>query len=245
MIRFHSFIREEEKVRSRKSVKCGKNTVLISPNSDELKEADIQPPAERVAPLSNIDIPADERAAAKARTLAKAAALRKKREEQKEEFEIEEGMTMKDFKANRKKNERKAASADAEKRGHVDRTWGSGRKYTPDEAKRSRANMTDTERSARHRVAVDPDNDDNDNYSAVKTKNPKKQRKQAAMGEMVSFSDFMEDYMRVNSDGSRERIKGDPPKKKIKPGGYDYSRTEKEKEEMRKPPKTKIGSRYD
>ena len=88
MIRFHSFIREEEKVRSRKSVKCGKNTVLISPNSDELKEADIQPPAERLGAVTAI--PADERAAAKARTLAKAAALRKKREEQKEEFEIEE-----------------------------------------------------------------------------------------------------------------------------------------------------------
>ena len=45
-------------------------------------------PAERVGALSNIDIPVDEREAAKQRTLAKAAALRKKREEQKEEFEI-------------------------------------------------------------------------------------------------------------------------------------------------------------
>lgn len=37
-------------------------------------------PAERVGALSNIDIPVDEREAAKQRTLAKAAALRKKRE---------------------------------------------------------------------------------------------------------------------------------------------------------------------
>ena len=268
MIRFHSFIREEEKVRSRKSVKCGKNTVLISPNSDELKEADIQPPAERLGAVTAI--PADERAAAKARTLAKAAALRKKREEQKEEFEIEEdddeeldealtgerykkavkkpggtaysrmvsadpkkratrggrggesdfgagdrgsgnkaarragktvdeefeieeGMTMKDFKVNRQKNKRRESSADAEKRGHVGKEWyNSGRKYSPDEAKRSRAKMDDEERRTRHRSAVDPDNEDDNNYSADKTKNPKKQRKQSAMGEMVSFSDFME-----------------------------------------------------
>ena len=65
----------------------------------------------------------------------------------KEENEIDEGMNMKDFKANRKKNERKAASADAEKRGHVEKTWGSGRKYSPDEAKSRRSNMSDLDRS--------------------------------------------------------------------------------------------------
>jgi hypothetical protein len=290
MIRFHSFIQEEERSRSGKTVKCGKNTVLISPNSDELKErADtwhpdpeqdrklggpganqraredresspkedpkdpkkLNPgesymdfakrhgyksspkkegivgklkrkmglnnsydyegevlestvpgkPAERVGALSNIDIPVDEREAAKQRTLAKAAALRKKREEQKEEFEIEEGMTMKDFKANRQKNKRRSASADAEKRGHVGKEWyNSGRKYSPDEAKSSRANMDDEERRTRHRSAVDPDNEDDNNYSADKTKNPKKQRKQAAMGEMMSFFDFME-ARRMDKEG--------------------------------------------
>jgi len=110
-----------------------------------------------------------------------------------EEFEIEEGMTMKDFKVNRQKNKRRESSADAEKRGHVGKEWyNSGRKYSPDEAKSSRANMDDEERRTRHRSAVDPDNEDDNNYSADKTKNPKKQRKQAAMGEMASFSDFME-----------------------------------------------------
>ena len=218
-------------------------------------------PAERLGAVTAI--PSDEREAAKQRTLAKAAALRKKREEQKEEvehvdealtgerykkavkkpggtaysrmvsadpakratrggrggesdfgagdrgsgnkaarragktvdeeFEIEEGMTMKDFKVNRQKNKRRESSADAEKRGHVGKEWyNSGRKYSPDEAKRSRANMDDEERRTRHRSAVDPDNEDDNNYSADKTKNPKKQRKQAAMGEMASFSDFME-----------------------------------------------------
>ena len=100
----------------------------------------------------------------------------------KEENEIEEGMTMKDFKSNRKKNERKEASADAEKRGHVDRTWGSGRKYTPDEAKSRRSNMSDLDRSQRYRVDNDPDSE-HDDYPADKTKNLKKIRKQKVMGE--------------------------------------------------------------
>ena len=158
-------------------------------------------PAERLGAVTAI--PSDEREAAKQRTLAKAAALRKKREEQKEEFEIEEGMTMKDFKANRQKNKRRAASADAEKRGHVGKEWyNSGRKYSPDEAKRSRANMDDAERRTRHRTAVDPDNEDDNNYSADRTKNPKKQRKQTAMGEkaMMSFSQYIAELNRYEKE---------------------------------------------
>jgi hypothetical protein len=102
-----------------------------------------------------------------------------------EENEIDEGMTMKDFKANRQKNKRRSASADAEKRGHVGKEWyNSGRKYSPDEAKRSRANMDDEERRTRHRSAVDPDSENDDSFSADKTKNPKKLRKQKALGEL-------------------------------------------------------------
>jgi hypothetical protein len=99
---------------------------------------------------------------------------------------IAEGMTMKDFKANRKKNERRAASADAEKRGHVGKEWhNTGRKYSPDEAKSNRAKLSDDERAARHRAAVDPDDDRDENtYSSDKTKNPKKLRKQKAIGEL-------------------------------------------------------------
>jgi hypothetical protein len=122
--------------------------------------------------------------------------------ERKEEFEIEEGMTMKDFKANRKKIQRKEASVDAEKRGHVGKEWhNTGRKYSPDEAKSRRANMSDDDRAARHRSAVDPDDDRDENtYSANKTKNPKKLRKQKAMGESLSFSDFME-ARRMDKEG--------------------------------------------
>ena len=148
-------------------------------------------PAEKVGALTNIDIPQDERDAAKARLLAKAKAKREAMK--KEEFEIEEGMTMKDFKANRRKLKRKEASDDAKKRGHVGKEWyNSGRTYSADEAKRGRANMQDHERQTRHRSAVDPDNDNDDMYSADKTKNPKKLRKQKAMGESLTFSQFVE-----------------------------------------------------
>ena len=44
--------------------------------------------------------------------------------------------------------------------------------------------MQDHERRTRHRSAVDPDNDNDEHYSADKTKNPKKLRKQKAMGEL-------------------------------------------------------------
>ena len=59
------------------------------------------------------------------------------------------------------------------------------------------------------------------------------------------FEQIVEDYVVVKKDGSREIVKGDPPKPEVKSGGYDYTHTEKQKEEMKKTPKTKIGSRFD
>ena len=98
--------------------------------------------------------------------------------------EIMEGMTMKDFKANRRKLQRREASIDAEKRGHVSRDIIThGRKYSPDEAKSNRANMSDYERSTRKSFAMNPDQVGNTRETADKTKNPKKLRKQTAMGE--------------------------------------------------------------
>jgi len=102
-----------------------------------------------------------------------------------EEFEMEEGLDMKTFKSNRAKAQKAATRTDSERRSLVGKEWhNTGRKYTPDEAKSRRANMSDDDRAARHRAAVDPDDDRDENtYSADRTKNPKKQRKQAAMGE--------------------------------------------------------------
>jgi len=101
------------------------------------------------------------------------------------QYDLEEGMTLKQFKANRKKNERRAATADARKRGHEGSEWhNTGRTYSTGEAQSRRANMTDDDRAARKRAAIDPDDDRDENtYSADRTKNPKKQRKQDAMGE--------------------------------------------------------------
>jgi hypothetical protein len=145
-------------------------------------------PAERLGAVTAI--PEKERDAARQRLLAKTKEIRDKKKikeelENLEEAEIEEGMSLKDFTSNRRKLKRRESSADAKKRGHVGKEWyNSGRKYSPDEAKRSRANMDDEERRTRHRSAVDPDNEDDNNYSADKTKNPKKLRKQKAMGEI-------------------------------------------------------------
>ena len=87
------------------------------------------------------------------------------------------------FKKRRRSLVGKEKSAEARKRGHEGKEWyNSGRTYSPDEAKRGRAKLDDAERSTRHRSALDPEGDDR-NYSADKTKNPKKLRKQKAMGE--------------------------------------------------------------
>jgi hypothetical protein len=126
-----------------------------------------------------------------------------------EEVEIDEGLDMKTFKANRKKAKAAATRTDAVKRGHVGKEWyNSGRRYSPDEAKISRANMDDEERRTRHRSAVDPDNEDDNNYSADKTKNPKKLRKQKAMGEVSEAKNdsYLETDMKKRQKNNEKAI---------------------------------------
>ena len=97
---------------------------------------------------------------------------------------IVEGLDMKTFKANRRNIKRREASVDAKKRGHVSKDIVThGRTYSPDEAKSNRANLTDYERSARKSFNMNPDQVGNTDETADKTKNPKKLRKQTAMGE--------------------------------------------------------------
>ena len=87
------------------------------------------------------------------------------------------------FKKRRRSLAGKEKSAEARKRGHEGKQWyNSGRTYSPDEAKSRRKNMSDTHRSLSYGTAESPD--DNEGYPAVKTKNPKKLRKQKAMGEL-------------------------------------------------------------
>jgi hypothetical protein len=62
------------------------------------------------------------------------------------------------------------------------------------------------------------------------------------LNQKVPLSDS---YVMVKKDGSREIMPGDPPKAKKEPGGYDYTHTPEQQAAMKKPPKTKIGSRFD
>ncbi len=192
----------------------------FDPEGEVLESAVPGKPAERLGAVTAI--PKDERDAARERTLAKAKAARAAREKgMKEEIEMEEGMDMKAFKANRRKLKRREASADAKKRGHVGKEWyNSGRTYSPDEAKFGRANMPDHERSTRHRSAVDPEGEDS-NYSADKTKNPKKLRKQKAMGESLSFSDFIAERNRYEKETGKDLKTGKPVTKGGTMGGDD------------------------
>ncbi len=89
------------------------------------------------------------------------------------------------FKKRRRSLVGKEKSAEARKRGHEGKEWyNSGRTYSPDEAKRMRSKLDDAERRTRHRSSVDPDSEDDSSFSADKTKNLKKLRKQKAMGEL-------------------------------------------------------------
>lgn len=87
-----------------------------------------------------------------------------------EEFEIEEGMTMKDFKQQRSRQKQK------EKRA--------ADKIAPGRRKDIHTDRLSPERAARHRANVDPDFEGNDerNYPGGKLR-PNKERKARALGE--------------------------------------------------------------
>jgi hypothetical protein len=111
---------------------------------------------------------------------------------------IVEGMTMKDFKANRRNIKRREASADAKSRGHVSKNIVTqGKTYSSDEAKSGRANMSNAERATRKSVAMNPDQVGDTRETSDKTKNPNKLRKQKAMGELG------EGYVELNKKRQR------------------------------------------
>ena len=102
-----------------------------------------------------------------------------------EEFEIEEGMTMKDFKKKRSALKQKEKRA-ADKLGRSRRAGIHDDKASP-------------ERAARHRANVDPDydhDDEEDMYPGGKLKNPKKIRKAKAVGEITKEEFVNEDEYR-------------------------------------------------
>ena len=62
-------------------------------------------------------------------------------------------------------------------------------------------------------------NGEEEDPRSIKTKDNLVKNKLRAMGLKMSYEpegEVLEDYMRVNSDGSRERVAGDPPKAKLK-----------------------------
>jgi len=97
--------------------------------------------------------------------------------EEESEFEIEEGMTLKDYKKKRsalKQKEKRAAD-----------------KISPGRRAGIHADKASPERAARHRANVDPDydrDDEGDMYPGGKLKNPKKIRKAKALGELGESS---------------------------------------------------------
>ena len=87
-------------------------------------------------------------------------------------------------------------------------------------------------------------NGEEEDPRSMKTKDNLVRNKLRAMGLKMSYEpegEVLEDYMRVNSDGSRERIVGDPPKAKLKrkPLGH----TPEQKRQMKKQPKTDYRAR--
>jgi hypothetical protein len=131
------------------------------------------PPQEKLKTDRDMfNIPKSEQEAARERILAKAKAKRESM--QKEETDIEEGMTMKDFKKNRSRQKQKD-KRESEKTSPLRRAGIHDDKASP-------------ERSARHRANVDPDYDYGDEekmYPGGKLKNPKKIRKAKAVGELT------------------------------------------------------------
>ena len=89
-------------------------------------------------------------------------------------------------------------------------------------------------------------NGEEEDPRSMKTVRDRLRTKLGLMGLTMSYEpegEVLEDYMRVNSDGSRERVAGDPPKAKLKRKPLDH--TPEQKRQMNKQPKTKIGSRFD
>ena len=96
-----------------------------------------------------------------------------------ENQQLEEGMTMKDFKQQRSRQKQKEKRA-AEKTSPLRRAGIHADKASP-------------ERAARHRANVDPDYDYGDEeqmYPGGKLKNPKKIRKAKALGELGEQTDI-------------------------------------------------------
>jgi len=128
------------------------------------------------------------------------------------EESVDEGMSMKDFKANRKKNERRAASDDAKKRGHVDRF--TGKPYGTEEAASRRSGIHTPEKKPSRDAARDAARGETGHGGPLK---PKKVRKAKAMGELGEG--VIDEAVKGASPHAMEMRKGDAAERRagIKP----------------------------
>jgi len=107
--------------------------------------------------------------------------------------EIDEGMTMKDFQANRKKAQRSAASADAKKRGHVDRF--TGKPYGTEEAASRRKDIHTPEKKPSRDAARDAARGETGHGGPLRTKKVRKAKAMGELGEGVDLFDYLLEYL--------------------------------------------------
>jgi hypothetical protein len=113
------------------------------------------------------------------------------------EFEIEEGMTIKDFKKQKSRQKQKDKRA--------------ADKIAPTRRAGIHADKASPERAARHRANVDPDFEGNDerNYPGGKL-NPKKVRKAKALGELGEQQSQIDELNRYEKETGKDYKTGKP-----------------------------------
>jgi len=113
---------------------------------------------------------------------------------QPEEVEqLDEGVDMKTFKANRKKNERKAASDDAKKRGHVDKF--TGKPYGTEEAASRRKDIHTPEKKPSRDAARDAAMGETGHGGPLRAKKVRKAKAMGELGEGVDLFDYLLEYL--------------------------------------------------
>jgi len=129
--------------------------------------------------------------AAQASRLYAGVGPRRAKERKKER--VDEGMDMKTFKANRKKNERRAASDDAKKRGHVDRF--TGKPYGTEEAASRRKDIHTPEKKPSRDAARDAARGETGHGGPLRAKKVRKARAMGELGEGVDLFDYLLEYL--------------------------------------------------
>ena len=102
-----------------------------------------------------------------------------------ENQQLDEGLDRKTFQANRKKAERSAATADARRRGHVDRL--TGKPYSNDEARSRRKGIHTPEKAPERDAARDAAGGETGRGGGLR---PNKVRKAKALGELGEQNDI-------------------------------------------------------